>query len=424
MPPKRLAWGPAVVVAVALAVTCANGQEPSFKPRPSRVIPGEVIVKYKAAGLDKVFPRAEASRLSEKFGMRTLATARSLGFQKLQLRPGQTFEGASEGLGTDPIVEYVSRNYVVYPHDVVPNDPGWKELWGLERIGMPRAWDKSKGRRTVVVAVVDTGVDYQHPDLQANMWRNQQGQVGAAFCTDRSDPSNTRTLPPGPDPMDRYGHGTHVAGTIAAVGNNGTDVVGVAWELQIMAVKFLCNVDGSGEIFDAIRAIEFAVTNGAHILNNSWGGSIGERALEDAIRETGRRGVLVVASAGNDSQNLAQSPNYPASFRIANVIAVAATRPDDTLASFSNWSPTLVHIAAPGVDILSLVPRSGVRRDNGTSMAAPHVSGCAALLKALEPARAASQLKMLLLDRADRIKTLQGKVENERRLNCAAAVGP
>jgi subtilisin family serine protease len=205
-----------------------------------------------------------------------------------------------------------------------------------------------------------------------------------SFCTDFSDPGNPKILPPLEGAVDRYGHGTHVSGTIAAVGNNGIDVAGVAWSVQIMALKFLCNEDGSGTTGDAIRAMEYAVNKGAHILNNSWGGAPPDIALETAIRETNARGLLFIASAGNNGRDQAVAPNYPAAFQIDNVVAVAASDAQDALATFSNWSPRMVPLAAPGVNILSTLPAGKLGALNGTSMAAPHVSGCAALIKSLD----------------------------------------
>src|SRR5262249_42529186 len=182
---------------------------------------------------------------------------------------------------------------IVYPDQVsAPNDPRWSDLWGLQKIDMLSAWQRTKGDARVVVAVIDTGIDPNHPDLKGNIWRTRNGQYGMSFCTDFTDPNNPKTLPPQEGAIDRYGHGTHVSGTIAAVGNNGIDVAGVAWSVQIMALKFLCNSDGSGTTADAIRAMEYAVNNGAHILNNSWGGAPPDIALETAIKETNTRGLL------------------------------------------------------------------------------------------------------------------------------------
>lgn len=412
----------AILIALGATIPAALGQEANFKPQKARIVPGEVIVKYRNSGFGKVLPQSSVDRLRDKFGVRPTATIASFGIQRLQLSPGQSVDLAMDALRKDPLVEFVVPNYIVYPYEVTPNDPRWRDMWGLQKIGMPRAWDRTKGGSDVIVAVIDTGVDYEHPDLVNNMWRNARGQVGASFCTDFSDPNNPRALPPVFNPMDRHGHGTHVAGTIAAEGNNGKGMVGVAWHLRIMALRFLCGDDGSGTTGDAIRAIEFAVTNGAHVLNNSWGGGPNELALETAIREADARGILFVAAAGNSGQDLAIEPSYPASYQVDNVVAVSASRPDDTLASFSNWGPRLVHIAAPGVDVLSTSPGNGLRVLSGTSMAAPHVAGCAALLRGLDGARRAKELKALLLDTAQRVGGLTSKVAEGRRLDCGAAV--
>lgn len=396
----------------------ASSQEASFKPQPQRSVPGELIVKYKNAGFGRVAPESTQQRVNEKYRMETLSNIPSFGIQRVKV-PEQRIKAALDALTADPAIEFATRNYIVYPDQVTPNDPEWTKLWGLQKIDMPKAWQRTTGDARVIVAVLDTGVDADHPDLKGNLWQTSSGEYGMSFCTDFSDPRSPRVLPPQPGAADRFGHGTHVAGTIAAEGNNGLYVVGVAWRVKVMALKFLCNTDGSGTTGDAIRAMEYAVNNGAHILNNSWGGAPPDLALETAIRETNARGLLFVASAGNSGRDQGAMPNYPAAFRIPNVVAVAATDPQDTLATFSNWSATLVPLAAPGVGIVSTLPGKTVGSYSGTSMAAPHVSGCAALIKALDTKRLAPELRMLLLDKADQLGGLQGKIENGRRLNCA-----
>ena len=398
----------------------AMAQEPTYKPRQSRVVPGELIIKYRNTGFGRVMAEDVQQAVTAKYKLETVSTAQYFGVQRVKV-PEERVRSLIESLKADPDIEFVARNYIVYPDQITPNDPDWAKLWGMQKIGMPAAWVKTTGNTNVIVAVLDTGVDYNHPDLAGNLWKTPSGDYGMSFCTDFTDPNNAKTLPPQPGAMDRYGHGTHVAGTIAALGNNKVDVAGVAWKVQVMALKFLCAADGSGTTADAIRAVEYAVTNGAHILNNSWGGGPDDIALRTAIQETDARGILFVASAGNAGNDQGVRPSYPAAYRIANVIAVGATDAQDNLAPFSNWSATLVPIAAPGVGILSTVPGKTVGMKSGTSMAAPHVSGCAALLKALDMNRKAAELKKLLLDKADSVAALKGKVERGR-LNCANAV--
>ena len=223
------------------------------------------------------------------------------------------------------------------------------------------------------------------------------------------------------DPMDDHRHGTHVAGTIGAVTNNATGVAGVTWQPQLMALKFLAS-NGSGTVFNAIRAIEYAIGEGAQIMNNSWGGGGFSQALEDAIEAADAEGILFVAAAGNDNNDNDQSPFYPASYDLANVVSVMASDQADNKAGFSNFGANSVDIAAPGVDILSTVLADNYASFNGTSMAAPHISGAAALVKEQDPSRAAPELKARILDSADPIPALAGLSVTGGRLNLAAAL--
>lgn len=396
------------------------GQQTKIQPRKPSVVPGELIIKYRDAGFGRVGAESVQQTVTEKYRLETLSRVPYFGVQRVRVGE-ERIASVTESLKADPAIAFVTRNYYVYPDQLTPNDPEWKKLWGMQKIGMPAAWAKTTGNSNVIVAVLDTGVDYTHPDLAGNLWKTPSGDYGMSFCTDSSDPKNARTLPPRPGAMDSNGHGTHVSGTIAATGNNALNVAGVAWKVQIMALRFLCERDGRGTTGDAIRALEYAVVNGAHIANNSWGGAPPDVALETAIQEAAAKGILFIASAGNYGSDQGIDPNYPAAYQHPNVIGVAASDSQDNLASFSNWSPTLVHIAAPGVQILSTLPGKSVGTKDGTSMAAPHVSGCAALLKAVDMNRKAADLKRLLLDRADALPSLQGKVQ-KGRLNCANAL--
>jgi len=250
-----------------------------------------------------------------------------------------------------------------------PNDPQFAELWGLQNSGATQAWPIIRDSTEVVVGVIDTGVDYRHPDLQANMW-SQGGQHGIDFYDDDNDP------------MDEQNHGTHVAGTIAAVGNNGVGIVGVNWNAKIMALRFM-GPDGSGATSDAVKCIDWAVDHGVHILCNSWGGPDSSPELREAVARAERKGVLFVVAAGNTGgtgNNNDLRPSYPASLHSANVISVGAIDRNDDRGSFSHYGKQSVDIGAPGVDILSTVVNNGYESYSGTSMAAPHVAGAAALI--------------------------------------------
>ncbi len=288
----------------------------------------------------------------------------------------------------EPKVEYVEPNYILHA-DNEPLDPRYAELWGMPMISAPQAWDIATGSTDVTVGVVDTGVDYTHPDLAANVWT-------APYAFEVTIGDTTMTCPGGAhgynainarnpfDPMDDNNHGTHVSGTIGAVGNNGIGVAGVNWTASIMGLKFL-NRRGSGDTADAVDAIEFAIqakragAANVRVLSNSWGGGFSTRSMLEEIIRAYENDILFVCSAGNsgveDGENW-----YPSTYSVLNMIAVAASNADDYVASFSNTGHGTIHLAAPGVSILSTVLKNSYDYYDGTSMAAPHVSGTAALI--------------------------------------------
>ena len=331
-------------------------------------------------------------------------------------------------------VEYAEPNYIVHI-DTIPNDLS-SSLWGLHNTGQtggtpdadidaPEAWDIQTGNANVVIAVIDTGVDYDHEDITANMWTNPEeipnngidddnnGFVDDVYGWDFYNDDN--------NPSDDHGHGTHCSGTIAAVGNNSVGIVGVNWETKIMALKFL-GADGSGSTWDAIDAIAYVTMikeSGIPVIamSNSWGGGGDLQALEDAISAANNAGILFVAAAGNSYINNDISPHYPSSYDVPNVIAVAATDHNDNLASFSNYGATSVDLAAPGVSILSTTPNNGYNSFSGTSMATPHVAGVAALIKAQYPELSSDGIKARLLGSVDPIPSLSGITVTGGRLN-------
>ncbi len=308
--------------------------------------------------------------------------------------------------------------------DVIPNDPSFNQLWGMTKIKAPEAWDINTGSRQVVVAVIDEGIDINHPDLAANIWTNPgeipnngidddgNGYVDDIHGWDFFYGDNSVYDGGGEDK-----HGTHVAGTIGAIGNNGIGVAGVNWQVKIMALKFLG--PNGGSTTDAISAIEYATMMGADIISASWGGGGYSSALKAAIDNFPG---LFVAAAGNDGLDNDASPHYPSSYSSPNILAVAATDSSDKLAYFSNYGATSVDIAAPGVSILSTQPGNSYASFSGTSMATPHVSGAAALLLANDPSLTTGQLKAALMDYADPVPALQGKVASGGRLNVFNAI--
>jgi len=318
-------------------------------------------------------------------------------------------------------------------------DPSFSRLWGLHNIGQTggladadidatEAWDVTTGSSSVVVAVIDTGIDYRHPDLAANMWRNPGEVAGDGVDNDRNgfvddvygwDFANNDA-----DPFDDQGHGTHVAGTIGAVGNNGVGVAGVAWNVSLMGLKFL-GANGSGTTSAAIAALNYATRMrrdfGVNIVatNNSWGGGGASTALWSAITAGESAGIVCVAAAGNDATNNDSAASYPGNYA---TVSVAATDASSRLASFSNYGATTVDVAAPGVGIYSTAPNGRYASYSGTSMATPHVTGVVALLKAANPRATVSEIRSAILATAVPVPALAGRVATGGLINASAAL--
>ena len=227
--------------------------------------------------------------------------------------------------------------------------------------------------------------------------------------------------------MDENGHGTHCAGVIGAEGDNEQGIAGINWQIEIMPLKFL-GKGGFGSTKDAIEAINYAIDRkqkgvNVRVISASWGSTVNSKALEDAIRAAGEQGILFVAAAGNDAGNNDKRPHYPSNYNLPNVISVAALDRADNLASFCNYGPNTVHIAAPGKDILSTWLKDGFREASGTSMATPQVSGVAGLILASEPNITVEKLRERILKSVDKVDSLNGKIETGGRLNAAKALG-
>jgi subtilisin family serine protease len=334
-------------------------------------------------------------------------------------------------------VAFAEPDYVVSLAATTPNDPKWSDLWGLHDpqdndIDAPEAWDVSTGSANVVVAVIDSGVEYDHEDLAANMWTNPGEIAGNGI----DDDGNGKTddihgwdfREDDADPYDDHDHGTHCSGTIGAVGDNGKGVVGVSWRVSIMALRFI-DSSNKGSLSDAIDAIDYATwmrTNGVNVRvsNNSWGAAgVNSSALSDAIVRAWSAGVLFVAAAGNSASDTDSTPYYPACYGMSNILAVAATDSGDNLAGFSNYGATSVDLGAPGVEIWSCDLGGNQYRDsNGTSMAAPHVVGVAALLWSVRPAATWKQVRQAILESVDPVSSLSGKTMTGGRLNAFSAV--
>ena len=305
------------------------------------------------------------------------------------------------------------------PSEVNPPvaDPELAQAWGISKIGSVDAWKITQGSSKMVVAVIDTGVDYNHEDLSFNMWRNPNPDAKTNDLVGFDFVHNDGL------PFDDHSHGSHCSGVIGAVGGNGKGISGVNQRVSIMGVKFL-SAEGSGDEAGAIRAIDYAVSHGANVLSNSWGGS-GDgdmKGLKDAVARAEVKGVLFIAAAGNDSSDNDTTPEFPGGFNTANMIAVAATDSSDGMASFSNYGKTTVHVGAPGVDVFSSVPANKYGKMSGTSMACPHVAGAAALLWSAHRDWTYKQVKDRLIETVDKIPALAGKTLSGGRINVLKAL--
>lgn len=334
------------------------------------------------------------------------------------------------------LIRYVEPDYVVRSQQTFPDDPLFYNLWGLNNSGTPAAdisapeiWDLTTGSTQVVIGAIDTGIDYNHPDLAANIWRNANEVANGAdddgngyiddihgwnFNTDDNSP------------MDGQGHGTHTAGTIGAVGNNGVGVAGAAWRCRIIPLKFLDN-SGYGVISDAAEALNYVAMlrrQGVNIkvTNNSWGGGGYSSMFKECLEENAALDILFMAAAGNESRNNDITPFYPASYTVANVLSVAATDSSDGLAYFSHYGSNSVHLAAPGLTVFSTLPDSRYGTMSGTSMATPHVTGVAALLWSLWPSARATDIRDAILRGTDPIPSLSGITLTGGRLNARKSV--
>lgn len=401
-------------------------------PLPAKVSDG-FIVKF-------------ASDVSRASQVHTLNSAGAKVVERFALLPQLAFVKAVSGqrpadsmrlLQASPGVVYVEPDYLIRIART-PNDARFNEQYGLNNNGQnggavdadidaTDAWDITTGNR-VAVAVIDTGVDYNHEDLANNIWNNPNEIADNGIDDDNNgfiddvrgwDFANNDN-----DPMDDHGHGTHVSGIIAAQGDNGIGVAGVNWSARILPLKFI-DRNGVGSTSNAIRAINYAVSLGVRLSNSSWGGGGYSQALFDTVQAAGKAGHLMIAAAGNDGQNSddpANVPSYPAAYDLNNVIAVAATDNQDKLPVFSNWGVVSTDLAAPGVRIFSTMPKNLYVALDGTSMAAPFVTGAAALLLAKQGDLQIEQIRAAILSNVDTVPALSGMVSTGGRLNTFRAL--
>ncbi len=352
-------------------------------------------------------------------------------------------------LSDNEIIEVAEPNYI-YHTTVTADDPSFKLQWGMKNfgqeaiptetqtspaviglagvdIGIEKAWEIQRGSKDIIVAIIDTGVDYNHPDLAANMWVNEVERDGLPGVDDDKNgfiddihgySFDGKTT----DPKDDNGHGTHCAGVIAAQPNNLSGIAGVNWNVKIMPVKFL-DSSGGGSLENAIKAIDYAIKMGAVILSNSWGGGGASDNLRAAIQRSSDAGLLFVAAAGNDGQNNDTSGgHFPSSYDVANILSVAAVTNRGELATYSNYGKKLVDVAAPGSNIYSTYIGNTYKSLSGTSMATPYVTGIAALLLAQEPQLRSGDIINRLVQTSVPLVPLSGKVKSNGIVNAYNAL--
>lgn len=314
----------------------------------------ELLVRFKSS----VSVQSEAVRNAHgAVGAKVLNSFPNVnGLQLVKLPQGVTVEQAIASYQKNTNVLFAEPNYIYQVSSLIPNDPSFNLLWGLEKINAPGAWEFTTGSNEVIIAVIDSGVDWSHPDLADNIWTNPGEELNGVDSDGNGFIDDIRGwdfYQNDNNPADVNGHGTHVAGTIAAAGNNNIGIAGVMWNVKIMPIRAF-GPDGTAKANDLLAALEYANANGAHVINNSWGGLGFSESLKDAICASP---AIVVCAAGNAANNNDILPVYPASYGCDNIISVAATTIADTLAPFSNYGASTVHVAAPGVNILSTVPR-------------------------------------------------------------------
>ncbi|MCA9790715.1 MAG: S8 family serine peptidase, partial [Candidatus Eremiobacteraeota bacterium] len=405
---------------------------------------GEVLVKFKpGTSLDSVESMAGKSGLSVIRHFQVPGNmVEAFGGELYQfgIKNGQTVEEMVANLSGRPNIAYAEPNYLVQVEDGQqgqdppaggePNDLHPK-LWGLKNTGQDGgtagvdinatgAWATTTGgtkETAPLIAIIDTGIDYNHPDLAANVWTNPGEIPGDGIDNDGNgyvdDVHGANMITNGGDPMDDNRHGSHCAGTIGGVGNNGEGVVGVNWTANMAGVKFLSG-SGGGTYADAIEAVLYAGTIGARVTSNSWGGTGSSDALKDAFAANP---AIHIAAAGNSGVDADRRPHFPSGFDLPNIVSVAAHDRNDHLASFSNWGATAVDVAAPGVDIYSTVPGGGYASLSGTSMATPHVSGVVGLMLANDPTLTNDQIKARLIGTTIKSSAYEGKMVGNGRVS-------
>ncbi len=450
----------ATTLALTVAMACSSWSIASVAA-PARTanvlpahVPGEMVVKVREQGLGA---KGVSSFITSKL-KRALGNVKVLSVQPFQtdsalytvrLADDSQLAMAMQALTEESAVKYAEPNYIyttqLDPSNLtsnLPNDADFSKLWGIHNTGQADTagqvgtagsdidvlpvWNAGvTGSKNILVAVIDTGIDHLHPDLADNVYTNPGEIAGNGIDDDANgfidDVHGYNFEARSANARDDHNHGSHCAGTIGGVGNNGMGVTGVAWNVTLLPVKFL-SATGSGSLQGAIESINYARLMKANIMSNSWGGGGFSQALKEAIEATREAGIVFVAAAGNDRTNNDASPAYPASYDIENIISVAATDNRDNIASFSNYGVTKVHVAAPGVKVFSTTKDGGYAAFSGTSMATPHVSGIVALMLSAHPEWDFAEVKARLIQTSDPVRTLRRKVVSKGRVNAYNAM--
>lgn len=433
-----------LLLSVALGGWAVQGQK---EPISYEYVKDELLVRFK-----QETPRSVINQVNAAIGAQVLQEFQIVpNLQRVKLPASLSVPEAIARYKAHPNVLYAEPNYIhkkTQQAQLTPDDPRFSELWGLHNTGQTggtpdadidavEAWDISTGSSSVVVFVIDTGVDYNHPDLNTNLWRNP-GEIPSNNADDDGngyvdDVYGIDTAYDDSNPFDGDGHGTHVSGTIGAIGNNTVGVVGVNWNVKIGHCKFLDD-SGSGYTSDAIACLQYILAlkqtnnpaNDVIATSNSWGGGGFNQALLDAIKSHMNAGILFIAAAGNSGANNDTAQFLPASYYSPNMIAVAATDHNDARAIFtygsSNYGRYTVHVGAPGKNILSTTPNNTYSTYSGTSMATPHVTGLAALIKAQFPSFSWYQIRNRILATGDVTSGMQNITISDRRINAYNAL--
>ncbi|MCX6117417.1 MAG: S8 family serine peptidase [Proteobacteria bacterium] len=397
----------------------------------------ELIVKFKDDSL-KV-----RSAILESVQAKIKSTFRASGASVIKLssrQSKQSMRSIVKDLYATQRFEYIELNSIVKPFEIIPNDPEFQVQYGLLNMGAgggvigadisaTKAWLEGTGSKKILVGIIDTGVDYNHPDIAPNYWTNPgESGLDAEGRDKRSngidddgngyvddfrgwDFANNDN-----DPFDDGGHGTHCAGVVGAKGNDGVGISGVNWDINLVGLKFISG-NVSGTIENAIRAVEYATSLGVNFTSNSWGGGAYNVSMLAALQEANAKNIAFIAAAGNNSSNNDYRPVYPANYKVDNVISVGASNHQDKKGPFSNYGLSTVHVVAPGVDILSTIPNNKYGKKSGTSMATPHVSGVVALMLNKFPDLTPLQIKKRLIFSSDKVSSLATYSQSKGRVN-------